>query len=123
MPFTGEVAAVVLPMSSRMLTSSPICRSGRRDEGVHAQRPSDPCWMTTFCEEREPADELMCSLSAATALAAVATLKACARAIQRFSLSAQNEGGGVWCDMMAVGAGATGGSAIANRSAFAGRRL
>ena len=123
LPFTGEEAAVVLPTSSRMLTSSPISRSSLRDDCVHAQRPSEPCWMATRRAEREPADELMYSLSAATALAAAVTLKVCARATQRFSLSAQNDGGGVWCDMIAVGAGATGGSAIANRSAFAGRRI
>jgi len=113
MPFNGDEAAVVLPMSSRMLTSSPICRSSASDEAVHSKSPPDPWTRVTFSCESAPDEEPMCALRAVTALAASATLKARARAIQRNRLSAQNEGGGVWCDMIAVGDGATGGSAIA----------
>ena len=113
MPFNGDEAAVVLPMSSRMLTSSPICRSSASDEAVHSKRPPDPWARATVSCESAPDEEPMCALRAVTALAASATLKARARVVQRNRLSAQNEGGGVWCDMMAVGDGATGGSATA----------
>lgn len=99
MPFTGEEAAAVLPMSSRMLTSSFICLSSESDEAVHANRPSAP-WATstlsTLSFESAPGAELMYSLRAFTALVAVATLKVCARAAHRVRLSLQNEGDWSW---------------------------
>ena len=41
-PFTGDAAADVLPMSSRILTSSFISLSSESAEGVHLNRPSSP---------------------------------------------------------------------------------
>ena len=96
MPFTGEEAAAVLPMSSRMLTSSFICLSSESDEAVHANRPSAPWATSTLSFESAPGAEPMCSLRAFTALVAVATPKVCARAAHRVRLSLQNEGDWGW---------------------------
>ena len=88
-PFTGDDLTDVLPRSSRMWASSPICLRRRSELFDQTKSPSPSCSTDTLVCERDPEEEAMSSLRARTALAALAGLKLRARAVQALSLSAQ----------------------------------
>ena len=121
LPFTGDLTGAVLPMSSRMLTSSPMLLRSWRDDFVQTYTPVSSCSRLTRFWESWPEEALMWSFNAAQALSASAWLNRRARSIQRARLSGQKEGGGVWGSMLAVGRDAKGWGATVEESAFEGR--